>query len=301
MFSLRKAVGAVALAGTVLGFAACGGSSAPDAQDVTVDTVPIAVRHAAESTAAQPTAHVDTTIDMTIKDRHVSLAGSGQLDAPNQRFMQKFDMTDFFAPLMKDAPAGATVPFTAVVDGPTTYVQFPAFAAASGGKPWMKFDAATSGTSMGELFGGSGGGAFTSDPSSFVRFLEGAGKVTEVGPESVRGTVTTHYSGTYSINDAVSSMTQDQRDRITKAFDQLGFPLNARDEPIGFDAWIGSDGLVRRVSTTFDTTKLDPDATTDLGQIQVTVEYSDFGAPVDIEVPPADQVQELSTLVPQVN
>jgi hypothetical protein len=301
MFSLRKLVGAVALVGATLGVAACGGSS-PQTQDVSVDSTPIAVRQAADTTAAQSTAAVATTVDMMVGDRKVSMTGSGQLDSTTNQYTQTFDMIQLFEALGQTAPAGATAPFTVVADGSIVYVSSPGFSQMSGGKPWMKFDSA-GGNSILDLLGGSGGGAFTTDPAAFLRFLDGAGKVTNVGTESILGTPTTHYQGTYTINDSLSTLSPDDRDRVTKQFDGLGFPLNARDEAIDFDAWVGSDGLVRRVSTTFDVDKLapTPNSTSKLGDVTVTVDYSDFGAPVQITVPPADQVQDLSGLVPKPN
>jgi len=59
------------------------------------------------------------------------------------------------------------------------------------------------------------------------------------------------------------------------------------------DVWIGNDGLVRRVqigvSGLHATT---PSTSGDLGGT-MTMEFFDFGQPVDITVPPADQVFEV--------
>lgn len=51
------------------------------------------------------------------------------------------------------------------------------------------------------------------------------------------------------------------------------------------DVWVGGDGLVRRVTVS------------DGGETSVTVELFDFGADVEVERPPADEVAELGDLL----
>src|SRR6266536_1724703 len=56
--------------------------------------------------------------------------------------------------------------------------------------------------------------------------------------------------------------------------------------PTKVDVWIGDDGLVRRL-------------TEKLGTVgTVTMTFSDYGAPVQIEAPPASETSDLSTLLP---
>ena len=57
-----------------------------------------------------------------------------------------------------------------------------------GGKEWLKLDSRPP-TRTSAICSGVAGAAFGSDPSAFLQFLEGAGKVTEVGQEDVRGVV----------------------------------------------------------------------------------------------------------------
>ncbi len=72
-----------------------------------------------------------------------------------------------------------------------------------------------------------------------------------------------------------------------------------RPRDIPFDSWIDADGLIRKVQTSFDFAALAPSGATNpgLGAMSMQIEYFDFGAPVDIQVPSDDEVQDASSLL----
>jgi hypothetical protein len=148
------------------------------------------------------------------------------------------------------------------------------------------------------LFGAAGDGPIGSDPSSFLRFLQGAGKVMQVGDEDIRGVHTAHFSGSYSLEDALTSLPEDQRDTAERAFKGLGLPDDARSTQVPFDAWVDDDGLIRRVETVVDPSTFAPSDASGppVGRTSVRVEYFDFGEPVDIQIPSDDEVQDLSKM-----
>ena len=305
MFRGGRAMAAAGAVMLVLGVG-CGGS--PSGQTVVIDATPTAMRHAAQTTLAKGASKVEFTIGMTIQGKQVSMAGTGQMDPANKRYEMSFDAKDLFTKLAgsssvpPEASALFDKPLDVIIDNTVMYMHFPALASLmGGGKEWIKIDLAAANKNVGDLIG-SGGGAFGSDPSSFLQFLEGAGKVTKVGEEDVRGVHTTHFSGSYTLKDALAAMPADQRDKAEQAFKALGPSADAESQDIPFDVWIDSDGLVRRINTSFDLSKLaSAGSKNPLGAMSAQMEYFDFGSSVDIQLPSDDQVQDLSALLPSAS
>jgi hypothetical protein len=92
------------------------------------------------------------------------------------------------------------------------------------------------------------------DPTRLLRELSAEADFAEIGVEEVRGADTTHFRGTL---DA---------DKV--------------------DVWVGDDGLLRRVR--FEGPLPAGEGSTET----MTMEFFDFGAEIDIDLPPADQVAE---------
>jgi len=295
---MGRGVRALAAGAVLLVVAAgCGGSSG---EKVTVDATPAALRHAAQATLDKKTSKVEFTMTMTIQGHEVKMPGSGQLDNEARKASMTFEVKDLFAQLASDAPPEAAAlfdqPLEMVLDGTVMYMHFPALTAVAGqGKEWLKIDLAAN-KDVGALLG-AGGGGFGSDPSSFLQFLEGAGKITEVGKEDVRDVPTTHFSGSYTMKDALSALPSDQRDKAEQAFNRLGLPSDFESTDIPFDAWVDADGLIRKVQMSFDYSSLVSSASSSgAAGMSMTMEYFDFGVPVDIQVPSDDEVQDASNL-----
>jgi hypothetical protein len=302
MMRLRALVALAVVTACIAG--GCGGSSST-AQKVKVDATPVGLRHAAETTLAQGTSKVELTTRMTVNGREVSMDGTGAMDPANKRFQMTFDARQLFQQLPTrgsepDSVASALdEPIEVLVDGTVMYMHFALLASTVGsGKEWLKIDLAAVNQDAADLIGGGAGGAFGSDPSSFLQFLEGVGKVDQVGQEDVRGVHTTHFAGSYSLEDALAALPADQQDKARRAFESLGLSDDAKSTPIPFDAWVDDDGLVRRIETTFDpslvgaTGKPSP-----VGQTTTRVEFYDFGAPVDIQIPSDDEVHDISSSI----
>ena len=297
-----KGARVLAVAAILAVAAACGGSSG---QQVVVDATPAGLRHAAQSTLAKGTSKVEFTMSMTVQGHDVTMNGTGAMDPANKRFSMTFDAKDLFAQLAGSSSVPADVsaafdqPIEVLVDQTVMYMHFAALASlVPGGKEWIKIDLAAANKDIGDLLG-SGGGAFGSDPSAFLQFLEGAGKVSQVGTEDVRDVSTTHFSGSYTMKDALAALPEDQRAKAEQAFGRLGLSPDAQTQEIPFDVWIDSDGLVRRMETSLDFAKLAPArGPAALGAMSTRMEYFDFGSAVDINVPGDDEVQDLSSLTP---
>jgi hypothetical protein len=280
--------------------AGCGNASG---QKVVVDATPAAMRKSAEATLDKGTERIDMTIGMSMLGQDVSMTGTGVMDPPHKRFQLDLDVKDLFTKLLqgKNVPPEVAStfdqPMTEIMDGTVIYMHFPLLAKVGGsGKEWMKVDLAAANSSIGNLLGGSGSGAFGSDPTAFLQFLEGTGNVSKVGTEEVRGVTTTHFSGSYTLNDALTSLPADRRQKVEDAYSGLGLPDSARNADIPFDAWVDADGLVRKIEMTIDAATFAPSGKTPLGKMSISMELYDFGTTVNITTPSEDEVVDMSSL-----
>jgi hypothetical protein len=87
-----------------------------------------------------------------------------------------------------------------------------------------------------------------------------------VGEESVRGIATVHYA-------------------VTVACENVG-PVECETETTVADVWVDNEGFVRRIRV-------------EEGRFAMIVEYYDFGEPVDIEAPRADEIFEAPLVDPR--
>jgi hypothetical protein len=195
------------------------------------------------------------------------------------------------------ALAGQTI--QAVLIGTVMYENVPQLSAVTGAKPWLKLDFNTIGQAVG--IGGLGNlvQSQSSDPSAGLAFLRGAsGAITTVGHEKVRGVDTTHYRMTVELAKAAEQSPVAQQATIRQVIDKLGIAS------IPVDAWIDGSGRVRRLHQLIDYSgaKLPNIPANALPRtVDVTVEYYDFGSPVSVAPPPADQVTDLSEILAQQN
>ena len=189
----------------------------------------------------------------------------------------------------------------AVSTGSTVYQKLPPqLAAGLGGKSWVKVD-------LSELAKGAGidfdsiSQASSGDPTQALQFLKGAGAdMVEVGKEQVRGEAVTHYRGTIDMNKAAAAAPPEQQQTYQKIAQLYGQPL-----PV--EVWVDGEDRLRKASYAVDLSKLNlpPQAAAKAeaaaaekptGTLSYTTELFDFGTPVSVIVPPADQVIDFAQL-----
>jgi hypothetical protein len=171
-----------------------------------------------------------------------------------------------------------------VVDG-TFYMKLPSgLAGMMGGsddKPWTKVDLNGDDPTAKSL-GSTADLADQSDPSEMIDKIKSAGTITKVTQEQLNGEQTTHYAITVDVAKMADTMTGDDAEK--QAMSQLGV------KSMPFDIWVNSDNLPVRIITKI--AYADP-----LGggsqQVAMTVNYTNWGQPVTITAPPADQVGSL--------
>jgi hypothetical protein len=114
------------------------------------------------------------------------------------------------------------------------------------------------------------------NPNSLLDFLTGASSdVRDAGSEDVRGRPTTHYEGTLDLQKVVDEAPPDKRAELQ---DWLNFIAEDEATKVPFGLWVDNDGVARRL-------RID-----EQGGASMTIEYYDFGVPVEITPPPASEI-----------
>jgi hypothetical protein len=175
---------------------------------------------------------------------------------------------------------------TEVMIGDTVYLKMAQLSSMLGGKPWAEFKLSSlggSGSAVQSLIDS----AKNTDPTQQLQPLLASGDLHKVGTETVDGVQADHYAGTvdpataFDSSAAAKNLTPDQIAQIKS----LMKSSNISTETI--DAWVAtSTGLPVRETIT---------ATASTGAFKVDMHMSQWGQPVTISAPPADQVTDISS------
>lgn len=169
--------------------------------------------------------------------------------------------------------------------GDTVYMKFPFFTAFLGAETeWVSMPAEQS-----DMADDVTPNTAPSDPGAFLEsFKEAEGEVEVVGPEEIRGISTTHYRIMIDEQWAETLTEEEMGDLEEQGFSpDATFPL---------DLWVDDDGLVHRMSIVAEASQLE-DAEGEFESMAMTFDFFDFGEPVTIEPPPADQVTDMEELM----
>ncbi len=152
------------------------------------------------------------------------------------------------------------------------------------GMTWIKADvdkaASLAGSDFGQLLGLSG-----QSPAETLDLLRGAGAVAKVGSDTIDGSEVTHYRATVDLVQAL-----EQRGVPAPTVQALIATGASTELPI--DVWIGADdGFVHRIRFAYDAT-----VNGERVSAELTMTMSDWGTDVSIDVPPADQVFDVTAL-----
>jgi hypothetical protein len=157
----------------------------------------------------------------------------------------------------------------------------------SGGKPWMEIKTSDSSNPAAQFFTALVSSIQQSaDPANMIKNIEASGTLTKSDSEQLNGEQTTHYSITVNIDKMIANQTNATMKQLLGLAQQKGLT----DYPV--DVWLNSSGLP--VQTTIDMPSINMGAGASGGGL-ITVTYSNWGAPVTITAPPADQVGGLPT------
>lgn len=214
-------------------------------------------------------AHIAMSMTMKAAGMDIAIEGSGATEFATRRgtFRMSFlgidiEMVTDGSTLYAHVPDGGTLPGTT--------------------KPWVSVPAASV---QGQASFGSAESA-----TGFLDALRGvgAGDIEEVGTEEVNGVKATHFHTTVDLKDAIAAAPESQRAEAEQGLQSLE-QLGATEMPI--DVWITKDGLPVRQVMTFDAKGA---GVMPSMSMRIAVDLTDFGAPVEVTIPPADQVQQLT-------
>lgn len=239
--------------------AACGGSD-------THTAAAVGLAGASQRTVSSGTASFTLVIDGKVGGSSVHSSETGALS-----------FTDNRAHFYKLVPGGG-LPQEIVLDGPLTYTNANVQAALNDPsvKPWTKLDTRKLPASDAK-----------SHPSELehvraVAYLAaGVADPKRVGASTVGGERMTHYRGLVDPGRVAASAPVGERAALRSAVrnDYLAKPFNA-------DFWLDDAGRVRRVRVDYHTARG--------SRVVVDGRFSNFGTKVDLTVPPAEDVQDIT-------
>jgi hypothetical protein len=170
-----------------------------------------------------------------------------------------------------------------------------------GGKAWIEADLPTVDGLAGEQLGLPGLGQGL-DVTALLDWLRGvSGDVTNVGTDTIHGITATHYRAAVDLTKAAADAPAAVRARVEQAAQAVG-------QTVPVDVWVDGQGRLVQLTTSVDPTKIQAPAAAGSGAIgsglagsglagsgpvAVTVDLWNFGMPVVVTAPPADQVSAL--------
>jgi hypothetical protein len=254
------AAGAVALAGCAT--TTTQGVAAPAA---TVKTVADLAHLMSSKTAAAHTAHVKLDVEAAGKD----IAVTGQVE---------------FAGAASKLQMNMTIPDVGAMDmeliGSTMYMKLPAGLVPTE-KPWVKFDPNGTDPVSKALSGLISQEQQNLDPTKMLSELAPVATITKSGKDTVDGQPATRYAISVDTQKLLKSPLV--APQLRQTFSASGAKLPAH---MNYVMWLNSTNLP---------VKFTLNETVSGQQIAVTANYTDWGQPVSITAPPADQVGPLPT------
>jgi hypothetical protein len=276
---MRRLLG-VLLACAVLPFAAgCG--DAGDSVKSAVDPV----AQAATNTANAGTVQLSMTGSVSASGIEIPLRSTGAFDLKNKRGHME---------VTTSVPGKGDIKIEELLDGLVVYMRSDALTSnLPDGKHWIKLDLQKLGKSEG-LDMNSAMSTGGSDPTQMLSYLNAASdSIDRIGTQVVRGTQTTHYHVVVDLLKIASTVPAAKQAAVRRTFRHEVELVGTHTIPI--DVWIDSQGLVRREH--FDIS-MHPATVTVPVEMEMTIDFFDFGAPVHVVPPPARMVADLADLVP---
>jgi hypothetical protein len=240
------------------------------------DVDPAAVADAAQNTRGAETARVD--LRMTTKGfglpSALTVTGDGTTALAAPRMAVDLDLS----PLLALAGATGSGRTPVVVVGKDVYVDPPTLPGVTlpGGARWVTLDLARAVEAAG-LDPEGLGDVLTLDPGAQLDVLRSAKGVEEVGTERVGGAQTTRYRGTVHLREYADALPPERRARARRAVERLLEQTPGGDDAAPFEVWIDEQERIRRMK---QRSKVPGQDGVPGGQVDITVELSDFGAPL---------------------
>ena len=257
--------------------AACGGGTGGDrAASVSAKTLQLAAANSSEAESSRFTSNIAVTVAGETVELEMTGVGTG-----DGRTMS----------IVMTMPELGSFEFR-IVDG-VVYIDFGAIPEAAAelppGKTWVAFDVEElAGVDEGTLRSLSEQ-AQQNTPKQGLESLEAlSGDVEDLGPDTVGGKPATHYRG--AIDYTKISEDAELPESMHEAFASLG-----DSGPVPVDVWIDDQDRVVKMQFAMDIPVVRGGPR---GRMEMRMEFTEFGVPVDVQAPSADEVvsyDELTT------
>jgi hypothetical protein len=250
----------VLVAGGVSTAVVLGGSGNASAQE--------AVATAAAQTMNSQSADMSMSIDVSILGTHENVSANGAMD-----FAHKVGTMTMTIPVN-----GQQYTEQEIMDGSTVYVNIGGLGGGlAPAKPWVS-------ENVGQL--GNSGGLNTLDPTSMLQQLQTAGgTVTSLGQTTYDGTSVTEYAATLPASAMMGEI-----GKLPSSLQQGVSGLNLPD--MHMNVYVTQDHLLKALSVPSYSVSFSGQTMS----MDMTLVLSNYGTPVNVTPPPADQVQPLSQL-----
>ena len=222
---------------------------------------------AAKTTAAQQTAHLDLSGSISVEGHSLTIGGSGSVD-----FAQHDESLN-----ANYSAEGQSESIGIILTGGTMYESVPGISTIEPGKSWISSDIAAMEKSAGSTSPLSG-----VDPTADIALLEQDGaSVSSLGSSTVDGVDVTGYRVDIS-KSVIQSETQNLPSWAKQAASSVDF------SGVTLDVYIDGANEFRRITVMLQIAEAGQTVNAAMNE-----DFSQYGDPVSISAPPADQVVPL--------
>ncbi|WP_033293836.1 hypothetical protein [Amycolatopsis jejuensis] len=222
------------------------------------------------------------SMDMSVGGKAVTAEGSMSFNGADSAFT-----------MTMNTPDGTTE--MRYVDK-TLYMKIPAAQATQFGtdKPWLKISPDAT-DPLSQTFSKSMSSASSqSDPTQILDQVAKAGRIISSDQTELNGQKVNHYKVELDVNKSVEAFAS--KDLPAEVKSQMTKMLEGKDIKIPAEFWLDKDQLPLQV-TMDQSQMMQALGAGAAGAGKITIKYSDWGAPVDVTAPPADQVGDFSEIV----
>jgi hypothetical protein len=274
-------------AAVVAAFVLLGSSSNP-----TVD--PIARAATVSSHAPGFRMHMSVSLSSSAFGGSITAYGDAVIDPRDHAGSMSFVMDLSSVPQAAEVLGGGTLRLDMIMNGQDIYVRIPQALLAAmpslAGRPWFKMNLtkAVGVPGLSSL----GNDPTTSDPRQILQYLSaGSDGVTNEGQQRVDGLPTTHYHAQLSLDHLTAGLPSAEQATVSQALAKLRQTTGSSDLPI--DVWVDAHQFVRRIAMSLG---LHLPGSQSL-QETVVADLTDYGPQRRPTLPPADQVQDATSLL----
>ena len=282
LLSMRRLLPVLIVVAAIPVVAACGSEDLPS----------VSAADAAQATRDAHTARMTMRMEMQgmglPEGVTFSAEGVAATDAP------RMDLTFDFGGLLEQLGAEGDGEARVLLDGRDAYVDPPKLEGVElpAGASWVALDLKQVAQAIGVDAEGLGE-LFHLSPEQQLVALEAAGSMEEVGEDEVDGVRTTHLRGTLTMRDYAQALPPDRRRELNKAIRQLselaGEDPEWLNEPTPTDMWVDEDAHIRRMT---QKSAIPAQKGVPAGAVSMTMEFDDFGTPLELDLPGEDDVYD---------